>query len=243
MRKNGIPEILYEDDALLVCVKPSGCPVETARIAQSDLVSLLKNYLVKKGEKPYIGVVHRLDQPVEGVMVFAKTRAAAADLSAQVRDRRIRKEYMAVVCPEDDPEKFFPGQAGENGTEDGWIDLEDYLRREPGSNISRVVPKETPGAKKAQLSYRVMKRDQNTGRMLVQIRLGTGRHHQIRVQFAHAGMPLYADARYGKALPRDDHQSVALCSCGLGFRHPATKKWMKFELDGTQRLSGALEKM
>lgn len=243
------PEILYEDKDLLVCVKPAGLPVQTAKTGQNDLVSVLKNYRAKKKEEPYIGIVHRLDQPVEGVMVFAKTRRAAADLSSQVSDRRIQKEYMAVVCHTDDRGDAQPSpddkEAKYTEADDGslWYELHDYLIKDGKENTSKVVPKGTPGAKAASLSYTVLQHNAKTNRSLIRIRLETGRHHQIRVQFAHAGMPLYADTKYGRPLPDGIRRPVALCSCKIGFTHPSTGKKMEFELDRVPCLTDTLEKM
>lgn len=208
--------LLYEDASILVCIKPPGLPVQTANPGRADLVSALKNYRVRKGEEPYIGLIHRLDQPVRGVMLFAKTREAAAALSLQVRSRQIGKEYLAVICG------LPPG--GE---------LHDYLLRDGKTNTSRVVPENTEGAKEALLSYRVLRSNTVTGRSLVLIRLYTGRHHQIRVQFAHAGFPLYADTKYGQPLPGGAYCPVALCSFKICFTHPDSGKEMTFAMEHT----------
>lgn len=222
--------IIYEDDSIIVCVKPPGVPVQTSRPGESDLVSQLKNYRAKNHQEPYIGLIHRLDQPVRGIMVFAKTKSAAALLSRQVSGREITKEYLAVVCgspaPADDgtniPEASRLPASGQ---------LHDYLLRDGKTNTSRVVPKGTPGAKEAVLSYEVLQSCPETGRTLVRIRLHTGRHHQIRVQFAHAGFPLYADMKYGQPLPKGTYCPIALCSCRIEFTHPETGKQMNFSLD------------
>lgn len=209
------PEILYEDEAVMVCRKDAGVPVQTSRAGQADMVSILKNYRAKKKEEPYIGLIHRLDQPVEGVMVFAKTKEAAACLSGQVSGRLVEKQYLAVL----------DGIPSEKSGE-----LKDYLLRDGKTNISRVVPQGTAGAKSAHLSYEVLKTDDEKNCALVRIALHTGRHHQIRVQFAHAGYPIYADTKYGKALPKGSYCPVALCSCRIGFAHPVTKQEMTFEI-------------
>ncbi len=209
------PEILYEDEVIIVCRKEAGVPVQTSRAGQADMVSALKNYRARKKEEPYIGLVHRLDQPVEGVMVFAKTKAAAALLSAQVSSRQVEKQYLAVL--NGIPTK----RSGE---------LKDYLLRDGKTNISQVVPQGTPGAKFAHLSYEVLKTDCGENRALVRIMLHTGRHHQIRVQFAHAGCPVYADTKYGEPLPEGSYCPTALCSCRIGFVHPVTKQEKVFEI-------------
>lgn len=247
MRMQKKPEILYEDEALLVCVKPAGLPVQTAKTRQTDLVSLLKNERARRGEEPYIGIVHRLDQPVKGVMVFAKTKQAAADLSAQVSAHRMKKEYLAVVChrgESSDTVTSVTGIGKDTGrakSEDCWWELHDYLRKDARSNVSSVVPKGTPGAKEAWLSYKYLSHSEKTGRSLVRIRLGSGRHHQIRVQFAHADMPLYGDTKYGDPLPDGVRQPVALESCMIGFCHPVSRKWMEFESDVSTCLMDMVE--
>ena len=209
------PEIIYEDESLLVCRKEAGVPVQTSRAGQADMVSMLKNYRAKKKESLYIGLVHRLDQPVEGVMVFAKTKEAAAHLSKQVSERTIDKQYVAVICG-------IPGKSSGEFT--------DYLLRDGKTNMSAVVSQKTPGAKKACLSYEVLQTDRERNLSLVRINLQTGRHHQIRVQFSHAGYPLYADAKYGIPAQEGSYCPVALCSCKIGFIHPATGKYMGFEI-------------
>lgn len=126
------PEIIFEDDAVIVCRKEAGVAVQTARAGQADMVSLLKNYRAKKKEEPYIGLIHRLDQPVEGVMVFAKTKQAAAKLSVQVSSRSMEKEYLAVTEGIPQPSE------GE---------LCDWLLRNGRTNTSQVVESGTPQAK------------------------------------------------------------------------------------------------
>ena len=132
--------ILYEDEEVIVCEKPAGVAAQTRRLGQADMESLLKNYRAGKGEQPYIGVVHRLDQPVRGVMVFAKTKEAAADLSRQVQTKMADKFYYAVTDGVPEQKK---------GT------LEDYLLRDGKTNTSKVVSKSTEGAKSARLDYEV----------------------------------------------------------------------------------------
>ena len=136
--------ILYEDESLIVCEKPAGVATQTKRLGQADMESLLKNYRAAKGEPPYIGVAHRLDQPVRGVMVFAKTKEAAADLSRQVQTKLADKFYYAVT--DGVPEK-------KKDT------LEDYLLRDGKTNTSKVVSKSTEGAKLARLNYEVLEQN------------------------------------------------------------------------------------
>ena len=203
--------ILYEDEEVIVCEKPAGVAAQTKRLGQADMESLLKNYRAGKGEQPYIGVVHRLDQPVRGVMVFAKTKEAAADLSRQVQTKMADKFYYAVTDGVPEQKK---------GT------LEDYLLRDGKTNTSKVVSKSTEGAKAARLNYEVTA--QNKTNAVLRIRLDTGRHHQIRVQLSHAGLPICGDAKYGKA-----GGPLCLCAYKVIFSHPRTGNRMEFEVNPT----------
>lgn len=222
--------ILYEDKSILVCHKPSFLAVETRNPRQQDLVNLLKNRRAAKGEEPYIGIIHRLDQPVEGLLVFALTKKAAATLSAQVRDHMLTKEYYAVVCGV--PEK----------SEDTLIH---YLIRDGKTNISKTVSSADTDAKEARLSYTVLatadvqtdKRphlqpdDQGHKNSLLRISLDTGRHHQIRVQFAAIGHPLLGDSKYGGypyPATGSANLPLALCACHLMFTHPDTGQPAEF---------------
>lgn len=213
--------ILYEDEDILVCHKPAGVAVQTKRLGQADMESLLKNYRVEKGETPYVGVVHRLDQPVEGIMVFAKTKEAAAALSRQIAAKLADKYYYAMV--DGVPER-------KRGT------LEDYLLRDGRTNTSAVVTRGTPEAKRAELSYEVV--EQKEGCAVLRIRLETGRHHQIRVQLAHAGMPIVGDRKYNfKENMTPSEGGLRLCSYRIGFRHPKSHKNLTFEIDKPYHLS------
>lgn len=207
-------EILYEDTDILVCIKPAGVATQTKKIGQQDMESLLKNYRVSKNEEPYIGIVHRLDQPVEGVMVFAKNKRAAAALSQQIARRQADKYYMALCSNADGSWK-----KGDRGR------IEDYLIKDARTNRSEVVPKGTKGAKEASLSYSVQKEEK--GIAFVKIQLETGRHHQIRVQMAHLGHPLVGDRKYGGPLQKGN---VALCSCRIRLYHPTTREKMEFTI-------------
>ena len=215
------PEILFEDRDILICRKPAGVATQTKHLGQQDMESLLKNYRAKKGEPPYIGIVHRLDQPVEGLMVFAKNQKAAAHLSKQVQDRVIGKYYYALLTHNPDPYK-------NEGV------LEDYLITDKKTNFTKAleeevwkVSKETlpKDAKYAKLEWKLEK--MASDRVLVAIKLHTGRQHQIRVQMANAGCPLIGDSKYGES--RDGEQ-LALCSYKLEFEHPTKKTTLKFEI-------------
>lgn len=210
--------IIYEDDAVLVVHKPGGTAVQTKRFGEKDMVSLLKNYRAKKGEEPYIGLVHRLDQPVEGVMVFAKTPQAAAELSRQFSGKETEKYYHALVYVK-------PEQEIETGKE---YTLRDYLIKNGKNNCSLVVEKSVPGAKKAVLTYRFLKQNENLAE--IEVKLQTGRHHQIRVQMSHGGYPLVGDRKYGtkEAVEAAEGNLVALCSVKIIFTNPVTLKKMEF---------------
>ena len=221
--------ILHEDSDILVCRKPAGIATQTARVGQADMVSEVIGYLASRTEaankNPYLGVVHRLDQPVEGILVFAKNKTAAAVLSRQAAGERMEKEYLAVVCGKEIP------QSGE---------LTDYLLKDGRTNTSRVVPSEVKDAKKAILEYEVLEKKQSEESelyqlALVRIRLHTGRHHQIRVQMANAGMPLLGDHKYADEAAlavsrRLELKEIALCASRLAFDHPVTRKRMQFQI-------------
>lgn len=203
-------DILYEDDDIIVCHKPAGVATQTKRLGQQDMESLLKNYRARKEEPPYIGIVHRLDQPVEGVMVFAKNQKSAAELSKQIKERTIGKHYYAIIR-----------KAEDSVLSDRGI-LKDFLLSDEKSNVSEIVPEGTPKAKVAELEYQVV--GQAGDLLCVDILLHTGRHHQIRLQFANAGAPLLGDAKYGN----EKNAHLALCSYRIEFGHPKTGKNMDF---------------
>lgn len=211
--------IVYEDEEIVVCRKAAGMAVQNARTGVMDLECGLKNYLAgkKPGTIPYLGIVHRLDQPVEGLLVFAKTKQAAAELSRQMTKGMMGKHYLAVTLHKP-------------SVSDG--DLEDYLWKDGKTNSSSVVKKTKTGAKLARLHYQVKGRveaeELPTGeKYLIFVKLETGRHHQIRVQLAHAGMPLVGDRKYNK---EETNLPLGLCSWKLEFCHPKTKKKMKFQI-------------
>ena len=225
-------EILYEDQDILVVYKPAGIATQAAGFMQADVFSELKNYLSmasKERKEPYLGIIHRLDQPVEGVLVFAKNPASAAALSKQIAQRMLKKEYLAAV--------YVSQEA--NNTEMGKIvTLTDYLLKDGKTNMSRVVSASEKDAKKAMLSYEILsvKESADEKLALLSIQLETGRHHQIRVQCAHAGMPLLGDQKYGSKESQEYSQNqnvkdVALCAHKLTFKHPKTGKKMEFSAE------------
>ena len=203
--------ILFEDKDLIVCRKPEGFPVQSKRIGSMDMESALKTYRARKGEKPYIGVVHRLDQPVQGLLVFAKNQESAGNLSKQIQQGKFEKRYLAYV-------EGFP-KKGEGC-------LVDELEKDSKNNCSRVVEGKTPASKSAKLFYKKVKETEKG--TLLEIKLETGRHHQIRVQLAHAGMPILGDTKYNPDSQRQ--QPLSLCSYRLSFYHPRTKKKMEFQI-------------
>lgn len=196
-------EVLFEDKELIVAIKERGLLSEE-NPAKPNMVTLLKEHT--KGE---IYPVHRLDKDVGGVMVYAKTKTAAADLSKQAGDRRMEKTYLAVVH----------GVAQEK---EGVF--EDWLFFDKSKNKSFTVKKERKGVKKALLSYSTVAA--NEGMSLVEVQLMTGRTHQIRVQFASRKMPLVGDRRYGG---KDDSKIIALWSKRVSFVHPTTGGRMSFQ--------------
>lgn len=213
--------IVYEDQDIIVVHKPAGIATQTARIGQADVESELKNYRHKKGEDSYIGVVHRLDQPVEGLLVFAKNQVAAKKLTEDLQAGKLKKYYHALV----------PETNGDNGK------LEDYLLKNGTTNLSEVVSKDTKGAKHALLAWEFVKHCQkdNVNYKLIQVEIFTGRHHQIRVQMAHANMPLLGDNKYGneqscKLSEALGIRQTALLASKIILIHPRTKEQMEFTI-------------
>ncbi len=218
------PEIIYEDDDILVCHKPAGVATQTKRLGQKDMESILKNYIAVNNRKagrmqpPYIGIVHRLDQPVEGVMVYAKTPQAAAKLSAQVKKRFVGKYYYALVQLPEGKQSMEEIGLDQKGT------LENEIAFDAKRNVSAVMPQKTKETKHACLDYEVVA--QKGQKLLLDITLHTGRHHQIRVQLAHAGIPIVGDTKYGK-YPANQ---LGLCSYRISFGHPSSGTEMDYKI-------------
>lgn len=216
--------IQYEDQQVIVIYKPAGLATQTAAIGQTDVVSELKNYL--KGG--YVGVVHRLDQPVEGLLVFGKTKEATASLTKQLTEQTLNKHYYAVIC----------GKPALTKNQ-----LVDYLVKTK-ENCAQVSDAGNKEAKKAVLNYEI--RESRTSAQekssldvreisLADIMIETGRFHQIRAQMAHMGHALLGDQKYGDENSLELSRSlkvrnVALCACGIAFRHPVSKKELRFEI-------------
>lgn len=204
--------VLYEDNHVIVVVKEKNVLSQADNTHDIDMLTIIKKYLKEKYNKPgnvYLGLVHRLDRPVRGIMVFAKTSKAASRLSDQVRKKEIKKTYMAVV------------KGIIKKDEDTFVDY--LLKLDNGNTIVTTKDK----GKESVLTYKVLKRNYEKNETLVSIDLKTGRHHQIRVQFASRGYPLCGDQRYGKS----DKTQIALCAYKLEFIHPTTKQLMKFEIE------------
>lgn len=221
MEKRQEIEILYRDRHICVCRKPAGIPCESAKALQPDIVKLLKKKIFfqnpEKGE-PSFFLVHRLDQPVGGILLLAGNGKAAAELSKQIRNHEFVKQYLAVVMLE----RRDMASCGH---------LEDYLVRDGRTNTSKIASKENKQAKKAVLDYEILevrkygKRDVG----LARITLRTGRHHQIRVQMAAHGMPLLFDQKYNPEYQqRPLGEDVALYAFHLKFRHPWNGEKMEF---------------
>ena len=214
-------EIMYEDNDIIVCVKPYGIPVQGDKSRDTDLLTFLKNHIFeneKLDEEPYLAMVHRLDRPVGGVMVFAKNKEAAANLSDQVQDGTMIKYYQAVLTGE------LPNEYGT---------LTDYLLKDGKTNTTRVVDAKTKGAKKAELDYDVLDVFETDKGILtyVLIQLITGRHHQIRVQMAQRGAGIYGDTKYNPAFmkTKKKYQQMALYATRLEFEHPSTGEHLVFK--------------
>lgn len=203
--------IIYEDNHLLVVEKPINIPVQEDSSKDKDLLTMLKEYIKEKYNKPgsvYLGLVHRLDRPTGGIMVFAKTSKCASRLSEQIRTNQMKKEYHAVITG------ILKNKEGK---------LEDYLLKDEKTNIVAV----NKNGKYSSLTYKVIKEVNNYS--LVKINLETGRSHQIRVQFSSRGYPLYGDHKYNKNVK--DNETLALYATSLSFYHPITKELLTFNLD------------
>lgn len=210
--------IVFEDADILLVDKPAGLATQTSKIAEKDLVSVVKNY--QKGG--YIALINRLDQNVEGLVLFAKTKEGASNLSAQLQNNTIKKIYKAKVY----------GSLEESAS------LEDYLVKDSVLNKAKVVDKSTNMAKKAKLKYTVDRKvDTSFGTYSeVTIRLETGRFHQIRVQFSSRGNPILGDVKYGNDISKKLSQelrcnTIALRACSLEFRHPRDNRLCKYEIE------------
>ncbi len=207
-------KVLFEDNHIIVVEKKPNIPSQADKTKDIDMLTIVKQYLKEKYKKPggvYLGLIHRLDRPVGGIMIFAKTSKAATRLSNQVREKIFKKKYLAVVDG-----KFEEKQ----GT------LEDYLYKDEKHNTSKVVNKDKRKAKLAKLDYQVLYYNEVKNLSLVNINLYTGRHHQIRVQLSHLGHSIFGDQKYGT---RGQGKKIALWAYELTINHPITKEKMTFQ--------------
>lgn len=212
-------KVIYEDNHLLVVEKPVNILSQGDDTNDKDMVNLLKQYVKEKYNKPgnvFIGLVHRLDRPVGGVMVFAKTSKAASRLSEQVRNKTFKKVYRAIIHGEMDKKEST---------------LRDYLYKNKKTNMVSVVNKNHKEAKDAELSYKTLNKE--NGFSLVEINLKTGRSHQIRVQFSSRKHPLFGDQRYGQDVNKVGQQ-ISLWSYKIEIQHPTTKEKMEFTCEPPQ---------
>ncbi|WP_313131815.1 RluA family pseudouridine synthase [Anaerocolumna sp.] len=205
-------EILYEDKDLIVCVKPVGVLSQPGMGEGEDMITLLTRHLEENQEKPYIGLIHRLDRNVGGVMVFSKKQVVTSKLSTAIQEKNFTKEYMAVV---------------HNKPEEPTGIYKDLLFKDSAKNKSFVVKRARKGVKEASLEYTVMDSimEEKGALSLIRIKLHTGRTHQIRVQFSSRKMPLLGDGKYGS---KDNGCEIALWSYRLAFCNPITKKEIDF---------------
>lgn len=206
--------VVYEDNHIIVVIKPQNIPTQEDDSKDKDLLTMVKEYIKIKENKPgnvYVGLVHRLDRPTGGLMVFAKTSKAASRLTQEMHTGDFKKRYLTVVVgkPRDKRAK-----------------LVNYLMKNARTNTVQVVPELTTNAKRAELEYQVL--DEKEKVSLVEVQLLTGRSHQIRVQMKHIGCPVYGDVKYGGDSLAKGH-NLALWAYELKFIHPTTKENMTFK--------------
>jgi 23S rRNA pseudouridine1911/1915/1917 synthase len=205
-------QVVYEDNHVLVVIKPQNIPSQKDDSHDADMQTMCKEYLKEKYNKPgeaYCGLVHRLDRPTGGLMVFAKTSKSAERLSKQIREGELQKEYLTIVVGKPKFKKDY---------------LVNFLKKDAKTNTVKIVPQLEDGAKKAELIYNVL--DETDKLALVKCELLTGRSHQIRVQMAGIGNPVFGDVRYGGDIAKG--WNLALWSYKLCFNHPITGKALTF---------------
>lgn len=217
--------VIYEDNHIIVVEKPVNIPSQGDKTGDLDMLTIIRKYLKEKYNKPgevYLGLVHRLDRPVGGVMVFAKTSKAASRLSNQVREKQMKKTYLVIVDGK---------MESKTGT------LEDYLLKNERKNMSRVVEEGTKNSKKAILDYEEVIYNEEINLSVLKINLHTGRHHQIRVQMASRNHSIYGDQKYGT---RGRGKQICLWAYKLEFEHPVKKENMFFKvlpkIDGSWKI-------
>lgn len=230
--------VLHEDNHIIVCEKPPGIPAQSDKTSDNDMINQLKNYIYSKEPdkgQPYIGIVHRLDRPVGGLMVFAKTAFAAKGLSEQIRLRAVKKKYLGVITGD------LSNKIGQDK-----ILLTDFLVKNGRTNLAAISTEKDRNSQKAELYYKVLETAEITGEKklsLLEIELLTGRHHQIRVQLQGMGCALWGDTKYNKEFEDEESRrrwiveseggnwtNIALFAYELEFHHPKTNKEMLFRL-------------
>ena len=207
-------KVLYEDNHIIVVEKPVNIPSQGDKTGDIDMLTIIKQYIKEKYNKPgevYLGLVHRLDRPTGGVMVFARTSKAASRLCEQVRDKKMHKKYLCIVDGKMESPKGI---------------MKDFLIKNEKTNTSKVVKEGIKNAKEGILEYEVVKYNEEINMSVVKVNLHTGRHHQIRVQFASRGHSLSGDQKYGT---RGRGKQLALWAYSLSFIHPTTKEELTFE--------------
>lgn len=217
------PEILYEDKYIIVCVKPAGVATQSKSIGAQDMVSILKNHIAQNEEtkgEPYLAVIHRLDQPTSGILVFAKTKEAARNLNKQMKEGGFGKHYLAELRSIPIPREGV---------------LEHYLVKDGKANVMRICDADTPDAKLARLSYQVIKINDDSS-CIAEILLDTGRQHQIRVQMSAIHCPIAGDNKYGPKEPV--RRQLGLYACRLSFRHPHSQNSMSFKWNPLEPIPG-----
>lgn len=262
--------IIFEDNDILVCVKPAGIATESANIRTPDMISMVKSYLLQSSfnrsghsdselkfsqqsigiavnkSEPYVGLIHRLDQPVSGILVFAKNPAAAANLSKQVQTDDMQKHYTAVV--EGNFSQFATSVPNMDILPDDSVLLTNYLLKDSKQNKAIIAPKGQKGpdgkpAKEAKLIIEDISYREGADVSILKIKLLTGRFHQIRAQLSNIGYPIIGDSKYGacmilpdmdkKRLPNcfvENEGGIALCASELAFKHPLSGKYMNYTL-------------
>lgn len=215
-----VPEVIYEDNHIIVAVKPFGMPSQEDDSKDLDMLSWIKAYVKEKYNKPgeaFIGLVHRLDRVSGGLMVFARTSKSASRLSEQIRKKQIQKKYLLIA---------------EGSLKDKSGTLEDYLLKDKSDNTVQAFKSKVDGSKDAMLNYKVI--DENEELSFIEVELITGRSHQIRVQFSSRGCPIYGDSKYGSINPQ--RKSIALWSAYLSFEHPTKKEKLELSVDVPEQI-------
>jgi len=217
--------VIYEDNHIIVVEKPVNIPSQGDKTGDIDMLEIIKKYIKEKYNKPgdvYLGLVHRLDRPVGGVMVFAKTSKAAGRLSEQVRVKDFEKKYLVIVDGKMEKDKDT---------------LEDYLLKNERLNMSKVVNEGIKNSKRASLDYEVLKYNEEINLSVLKVNLHTGRHHQIRVQLSSRNHSIYGDQKYGT---RGRGKQICLWAYELSILHPISKERMTFnvlpKLDGSWKI-------